>query len=45
VADSMAAGWFYLKSGPPGGQQTGPVTWEQLYGLARSGAVGPQDLV
>jgi hypothetical protein len=45
VADSMAAGWFYLKSGAPGGQQTGPVTWEQLYGLARSGAVGPQDLV
>jgi hypothetical protein len=45
VGDSMATGWFYLKSGAPGGQQTGPVTWEQLYGLVRSGAVGPQDLV
>jgi hypothetical protein len=41
----MTTGWFYLKSGAPGGQQTGPVTWEQLCGLTVSGAVGPQDLV
>lgn len=45
MVDSMATGWFYLGGGAPGGRQMGPVTWEQLYGLARSGAVGPQDLV
>jgi hypothetical protein len=41
----MATGWFYLKDGEPGGQQTGPVTWEQLYSIARSGGLHPDDLV
>jgi N-acetylneuraminic acid mutarotase len=43
--DSMSTGWYYSKQGAPPGRQTGPLTWEQLYGLARSGALTPADLV
>jgi hypothetical protein len=41
----MAAGWYYLKSGAAADQQVGPLTWEHLYALPSSGALGPADLV
>lgn len=44
-AGGMASGWFYLKAGEPGAQQVGPVTWEQLWELARTGAITPGDMV
>lgn len=43
-ADSMTTGWYYSRQGGAG-QQTGPVTWGELYSLAQSGAVAPGDLV
>jgi hypothetical protein len=44
-APAMDSGWYYsLKSGPPG-QQTGPLSWEDLVANARGGAFGPDDYV
>lgn len=45
TATSMAVGWYVLKQGAAAGQQAGPYTWAQLFDLARSGAVQPDDLV
>lgn len=45
AAESTATGWFYLGNESTGGVQTGPVTWEQLYGLAASGVLRPDDQV
>jgi hypothetical protein len=44
-AGPMASGWFYLKPGEPAGQQAGPITWEQLWELARTGGLAPSDVV
>ena len=44
-AGSMASGWYYSKRGASAGQQVGPLTWEQLYSLARSGSLAGDDLV
>jgi hypothetical protein len=44
MAESMATGWYYLQGGAAG-QQVGPLTWEQLYGLRSSGSLQPGDLV
>ena len=45
MAESTATGWYYLQGGPGGGQQVGPLSWEQLYGLCSSGSVRPTDMV
>jgi N-acetylneuraminic acid mutarotase len=42
---SMTSDWYYSKTGAPGGQQSGPFSWDQLCQLARSGALAPADLV
>jgi GYF domain 2 len=44
-ADSMTTGWHYAKQGALPGQQTGPLTWEELWALAQSGALAPADMV
>ena len=41
----MASGWFHMKPGPPAGTQAGPVSWEQLWALAQSGELAPEDVV
>lgn len=43
--DSTMSGWYYAKAGAPVGQETGPLSWEELYLLARAGTVAPEDLV
>jgi N-acetylneuraminic acid mutarotase len=43
--ESMTTGWYYLKAGAPTGQQTGPLSWEQMLSAARSGALSPADVV
>lgn len=45
MAESVADGWHYLRSGAPAEQQVGPLTWDQLRGLSSSGALGASDLV
>ena len=37
----MATDWFYIR----GGQQTGPVPFEELRGMAERGEIGAHDLV
>jgi N-acetylneuraminic acid mutarotase len=44
-ADSMTPNWFLTKRGAPAGQQTGPLTWQQLHYYAQTGAIAPDDLV
>ncbi len=41
----MDPGWYYSKLDGPPGQQSGPVSWEQLVSYARSGFLVPEDLV
>ena len=41
----LASGWYYSKSGDPGGQQVGPLTWAQLFSLAQAGMLTPYDAV
>jgi N-acetylneuraminic acid mutarotase len=43
--DSLASSWYYSKAGATGGQQIGPVSWEQLLSLAQTGALTPADMV
>jgi hypothetical protein len=46
VSDNpMESGWFYLRPPAQGGGQAGPLSWQQLVLTARSGALGPGDLV
>ena len=45
TANSMASGWYCAKSGDPGGQPTGPLTWEQFCVLSWGGTLAPDDLV
>jgi N-acetylneuraminic acid mutarotase len=44
-ADTASSGWFYAKAGASSGQPTGPLTWEDLLSLARSGGLTAADLV
>ncbi|MCL5736175.1 MAG: DUF4339 domain-containing protein [Actinobacteria bacterium] len=39
------SGWYYSKLGGPPGEQVGPVSWEELVSLARSGLVASDDLI
>src|SRR3990172_4898236 len=41
----MEFGWYFRKVDGPPGQQFGPFTWEQLVADARTGLIGPNDLV
>jgi hypothetical protein len=45
MAESTVNGWYYLPGGAATGQPVGPLTWEQLYALARSGSLNPGDMV
>jgi GYF domain 2 len=45
MADAMATGWYFLKSGAVAGQQVGPLTWEQVHAARSSGSLQPSDLV
>jgi hypothetical protein len=44
-AGPMASGWFYLKPAGPAGDKVGPLTWEQLWQAAQTGALVPSDVV
>ena len=41
----MTSGWYYAKAGAPKGNEVGPFSWEELYVLARDGALSVEDLV
>ncbi|MCL5736176.1 MAG: DUF4339 domain-containing protein [Actinobacteria bacterium] len=41
----LGSGWYYSKLGGPPGEQVGPVSWEELVSLARSGLVASDDLI
>jgi N-acetylneuraminic acid mutarotase len=43
--DATTPSWYYAKTGAVDGQQIGPVSWEQLYSLAQTGALTSADLV
>lgn len=45
MTETMATGWYYLKYGASPNQQSGPLTWEELYALGSSGLLQPADLV
>ncbi len=42
---SMASGWYYSKRSGAAEPRIGPFTWEQLYSLAQTGVLAPDDLV
>ena len=44
-AGAMDTGWFSLKRAAAAEQQSGPLTWEELFAQAQSGALAPDDLV
>jgi len=41
--DSMTSDWYYSKAGSSPGSEVGPLSWEDLYLLARAGTVEPGD--
>ncbi|MBN1628296.1 MAG: S8 family serine peptidase, partial [Thermoleophilia bacterium] len=41
----MTSGWYYAKQTTSGVESVGPVSWEDLYRLARAGELGPADHV
>jgi hypothetical protein len=41
----MTSGWLYVKRGMPAESQVGPLTWEELWQAAQSGALEAHDLV
>ena len=41
----MTSSWHYRKAGAPAGQESGPLSWDQLSTLAQSGELAPDDLV
>jgi hypothetical protein len=45
TASPLTSGWFYAKREQTGQAQVGPLSWEQLAGLAQTGALVPYDLV
>ena len=45
MAESMSTGWYYLPAGAGGGQQVGPLTWEELYAARTAGSIGSGDMV
>jgi hypothetical protein len=42
---STAFGWYVNRVGPGGSNPGGPLSWDELWTLARSGGLGPGDLV
>ena len=44
-ASSMSTGWYAARQAVGAESRTGPHAWEELYGLALSGALQPCDLV
>jgi N-acetylneuraminic acid mutarotase len=43
--DYMVSGWYYARAGTSAGNETGPLTWEELYLLAQAGTLAPADIV
>lgn len=43
--ESLTSGWYYSKAGSSPGSEVGPLSWEDLYLLARAGTVEPNDIL